>query len=182
MKMKKSTRGFGLMEVLIGSVIAALMATVFAAVLKQGQDAWRTRSNTMTISFELRRGMQSLTREIAQTRANQLSIPADGNWYNTMTLSIPQDMDGNGTVLDGAGVLEWSNPIQYALGGVNGQQVQRIQAGNTRVLAHGVTLLRFRRAAANPSLVEINFSVQRGALNGNFIQQVGQTARVRVRN
>lgn len=180
--MKRNSGGFGLMELLIASVIVVFISSVLVVVLKQGQEAWRTRSNTMTISFELRRGMQSLTREIAQTRANQMNIPADGNWYNTMTLSVPQDVDGNGTVLDGAGALEWSNPIQYLLGGVDGRQVQRVQAGNTRVLAHGVTLLRFRRTAASPSVVEINFSVQRGALNGNFIQQVGQTTRVRVRN
>ncbi len=174
--------GFSLTELLIASVVMVAMVGVLAAVLRVGQRSFQVTQNTMTISYELRRGINLMSRDLAQTQGAQLNIPADGNWYNNLSFRIPQDLDANGTVLNGAGVLEWSNPIQYLLGGVDNQQAQRIQNGNTQVLAHRVTLLRFRRTVANPSIVEVNFQVQRGANLGGFIQQANVTTRVRLRN
>ena len=175
-------RGFGLLELLIATVVMSAMAVVLAAVLRMGQRSFQTTQNTMTISYELRRGINLMSRDLAQTQAAQMDIPADGNWYDNLSFRIPEDMDANGTVLDSAGALEWSNSIQYALGGVDNQQVQRTQNGNTQVLAHRVTLLQFRRTVANPSIVEVNFQVERGANLGGFLQQANVTTRVRLRN
>ena len=175
-------RGFGLLELLIASVVMSAMAVVLAAVLRMGQRSFQTSQNTMTISYELRRGTKLMSQDLAQTQADQVSIPADDSWYDNLSFRIPEDVDADGTVLDSAGVLEWSDSIQYALGGVDNQQVQRIQNGNTQVLAHRVTLLRFRRTTANPYIVEVNFQVERGANLGGFLQQVNVTTRVRLRN
>lgn len=182
MRRERREKGFGLLEMLIASVVMAAMALVLAAVLRMGQRSFQTTQNSMTISYEIRRGISEIAKDLAQTQAAQMNIPADGNWYNNLSFRIPQDMDANGTVLNNAGVLEWSNPVQYVLGGVDNQQVQRIQNGATRVLAHRVTLLQFRRTPANPSIVEVNFQVQRGAVLGGFIQQANVTTRVRLRN
>lgn len=184
MRIRTRERGFGLLEMLIAAVVTVAMAGVLAAVFRMGNRSFQVSQNTMTISHEIRRGINLMSRDLTQTQGAQVDIPADGNWYNSITFRIPQDddTDTNDTVLDNDGVLQWSNPIQYVLGGVDNQQAQRIQNGNTQVLAHRVTLLRFRRTPANPSIVEMNFQVQRGATLGGFLQQADITTRIRVRN
>jgi hypothetical protein len=80
-------------------------------------------------------------------------------------------VDGNGTVLNAAGNIEWSpNFFTFELGGLNGQELQRVErtpagAEVSRLRqAYGVTAMSFRRwAAADPSVLEISMTVQRGA-------------------
>ena len=182
-------RGFSLVEVLVVSVVTAGICLALASVIRMGLRTWQSSENQMTVSFELRRGIQSMTRELAQTRSDQLEVPglgampANGAFYTSVRFRVPQDVDGDGTVLDGAGVLEWSpNQITYSLGGLGGQQVQRTQAAAVATLAHGVTTLRFRRLAATPSIVEMMMTVQRGATRGGYVQQADLSTRVRLRN
>ncbi len=123
-----------------------------------------------------------MSRELASTQTGQLSVPADGNWYANLTFRVPQDQNGDGTVLDSQGVLEWSSPITYSLGGLDGRQAQRTQAGVVRILANGVTALGFRRQAATPSVLEINLTVLKGGSTTSFTQQASLGTRVRLRN
>lgn len=182
-------RGFTLVEVLIVCLMASIMALAFAVVLRMGARTWISRENQMTLSLELRRGLQSMVRELAQTGTAQLEVPgvgampADNNFYNTVRFRLPEDTDGNGSVLDGTGNVEWSaNQIAYALGGVDGQQIQRTQGANVTVLANKVTALQFRRLTATPQILELSLTVQTGGSTGNFLQQVTHTTRVRMRN
>lgn len=186
--MRKRQRGFSLVEVLVVSVMAGVMALAVASVIRMGLRSWQSSENQMTVSFELRRGIHSMARELSQTRSDQLEIPglgampADGVFYNSIRFRIPQDVDLNGTVLDAAGTLEWApSQITYSLGGINGRQVQRTQ-GTVTTLAHGVTVLQFRRLAANPSVVEMTMTVQRGADRGGYVQQADLSTRIRLRN
>jgi len=170
---------------MVVSAMVAGMGLTFAVVLRTEARGWQTRENQMTTSSELRRGIQSMARELAQTSSSQVtSPPADGNSYTSISFSVPEDRDGNGTVLNAiTGALEWSlNPITYNLVGVNGgsQQLQRTQGGVVSPLAYGVTALSFRRQAATPSVLEMNVTVQRGAADG--AQPVTLSTRVRLRN
>ena len=186
MKRKRwGQKGFSLVEVMVASGIAAGMALSIGMVLRAGARGWQATQDQMTSSFELRRGIHAMARELAQTRSDQLvGLPADGNSYVSVQFRVPEDRDGDGTVLDAAGALEWSaNPITYALGGTNGQELQRTQTGaalSPRTLAYGVTALSFVRRSANPLVVEMNVTVQQGAANG--AQPVPTSTRVRLRN
>ena len=187
--MRNKVRGFSLIELLIVSVMTAGMCLALASVLRMGHRSWQVGRNSMTVSFELRRGLNAMSRELAQTQVGLLqvpglgSLPADGNFYNSVQFQIPQDVDGNGTVLNGAGALEWSpNAITYSLGGLDGRQVQRTQGGTVSVLAHGVTAPQFRRLTATPSVVEMRMTVQRGTTTGGFLNQASLSTRVRLRN
>lgn len=184
----RGAAGFSLMEVLIASAILAGFCLVLASVLRMGQRNLQTSQNSMTVSFELRRGITSMSREMAQTQTGWLEVPAggplpaDGSWYPGIRFRIPEDLDGNGTVLNAAGLVEWSNPVSYTLGGLDGRQVQRTQGAQVQVLAHGVTALQFRRQAATPSVVEMNLAVQRGDSTGGYLQQASLSTRIRLRN
>ena len=182
-------RGFTLVEMLVVSVVVAGMCLTFAAVIRMGLRTWQSKENQMTVSFELRRGIHAMARELEQTRSDQLEVPglgampADGNFYSSVRFRVPEDMDGDGTVIDGSGVLEWSpNQVVYALGGAAGQEVQRTQGAAVSTLANGVTALQFRRLAANPSVVEMSVTAQRGTTNGGFLNQASLSTRIRLRN
>ena len=187
--MKNRTRGFSLVELLVVSAMTVGMCLTLAYVVRMGLRSWQTTSNRMTVSFELRRGLNAMSRELVQTRASLLqvpglgSMPADGNFYSGVQFPIPQDVDGDGTVLNGSGVLEWSpNLITYSLGGLDGRQVRRTQGGAVSVLAHGVTSLQFRRLVATPYIVEMRVRVQRGSATGGFINQADLSTQIRLRN
>ena len=184
----KRNDGFSLVELMIASAIVVGMALMLAATFRESQRSWQSRENTMTVSFELRRGVQSMTRELSESSGQWMQVPgvgtfpADGNTYNSIQFRVPEDINGDGAVVDGAGNIEWSAPITYSLGGNNGQQILRTQGGNVRVLAHGVTVLRFRRLPATPLVFEMNVTVQRGATPGGFLQQSALGTRIRLRN
>ncbi len=185
--MKRS--GFTLVEMLIVSVMASVMALAFAAVMHMGTRTWQSRENQMVLSMELRRGIQSMVRELAQTNTTQLEVPgvgampANNTFYNSVRFRIPEDTDGNGSVLDGAGSVEWSaNQITYALGGVDGRQIQRTEGGAVTVLANRVTAVQFRRLTATPQILELTMTVQHGNSTGGYLQQANHTTRIRMRN
>lgn len=178
-----NARGFTLAEMLVSMTIVVGMAGLLAAALRMSRQSWQSTESYVTVSDELRRGVDAISREIAATRSNQLSIPADGNWYAALTFKIPQDLNGDGTVLDAAGALEWSSSITYSMGGINGTQALRTQpAQANRVLANGVTALQFRRFAVTPAVVETRMTVQRGVSTGDFPHQATLSTKVRLRN
>ncbi len=177
-KERVRARGFTLTEMLVASAIAAVMGGVLIAAFKSGQNSWYSGEAKMAASYELRRGVEHMSREICSTRSDQVNIAADGNWYGTLTFRTPADLDQNGTVLDSTGALEWSaDTITYSL---VGSQVVRTKGASTRVLANGVQTLQFRRTLANPQVVEIGMTVQRA--QGGFQSQGSLTTRVRLRN
>lgn len=175
--------GFSFVELMVVTGIMALISGVLVAALRMGQQSWQVEEARMTVSMELRRGIDAMSRELASSQSGQLiGVPADGAWYPSVTFAVPQDLNGDGTVLDSNGVLEWSPPVLYSLGGTGGSQILRTQNNATRVLANGVTTLRFRRQAATPTVVEISMTVLRGVNTGDFTNQGTLTTRVRLRN
>ena len=181
----RRSRGLTLTELMVANAIVAGMALVLAATFRESQRSWQTRENTMTVSFELRRAIQSMTREMSESSAQWLQIPgvgpfpADGVTYNSIQFRIPEDANGDGSVVDAAGNIEWGVPIVYR---INNQQITRTQGAAVQVLANGVTALGFRRLAASPLVLEMNVTIQRGANLGGFAQQSNVGTRVRLRN
>ncbi len=206
MKRKRwGQKGFSLTEVMVASVIAAGMALSLGMVLRAGARGWQARENQMTTSSELRRGIHSMARELAQTRSDQLQVLVGGVWmswgqpppppsltwpppsdvssYPSVRFKVPEVVAPNTTVVDATGAVTWSpNPITYDLAAVagGGQLLQRTQGGVVSPLAYGVTALSFRRQAATPSVLEMNVTVQRGAADG--AQPVILSTRIRLRN
>ena len=168
----------------MATAIVAGLASAIVAALKVIQQSWQISDAYMTTSSELRRGIDAMSRELASTQSAQLvGLPADGNWYTSLIFAVPADVDGDGTVLNSGGNLEWSSAITYSRGGTTGTQALRTQAGNlNRVMANGVTTLRFRRQVVTPNIVEINMTVLRGTSTTDYPNQASLSGRVRLRN
>lgn len=179
----KRTSGFTLIEMMVATSAALVIALVITQMVKMNQQSWEVSDAYLSSSLELRRAAEAIGRELVAAKNSTLSIPADGTWYNTVSFQVPKDMDGNGVVVYADGTLELSDPIVYSLGGGghSGDQVIRSQANHgDRVIADGVSALQFRRNVANPELVEISMTVQRGM--GDFKNQGSLATKIRVRN
>ena len=207
-------RGFSLVEVAVASALATAMSLGMVLVMRAGERVTQVEGDQMSISSELRRGMNSMASNLLSTRSNQLLRPAGGGawvaWadnppdlatYAGLRFRMPQDLDLNGTVLDAAGIVEWSiNTFTFELGGVNGQELLRVERDpggavvvnainpldNPRRLAYGVTALTFRRWPGATSVIEISMTVQRGAVvpgapTSGEAQPDSLTTRVRMR-
>lgn len=155
-------RGITLVEVLIASSVMIVMCLALGTLMRWGMLFWKSSQTHLAVSMELRRGMQAMARELTQTRADQVQLaPADNAWYPSIRFAVPQDLNGDGTVLDNAGLLEWNpSPITYSRGGLDNLQIRRTQGVTAADTGVGVMDLAFRRSAANPSVVEIRMRVQ----------------------
>jgi hypothetical protein len=104
---------------------------------------------------------------------------------------VPQDRDGDGSVLDANGVIsEWSNTITYQFqpaGPAN--NCTRIAANDLGVLppttvstlANHVTSVQFRRQAATVDVVEIQMTASTTSERGQVFSRTMGT-RVKMRN
>lgn len=156
----RAQRGFTILEIVVSTSLMAMVSGVLVNTLRVSQQAWQMQQSHLSAFQELRRGMDAMSRVVVSSRMDQLSIPADDNWYAGLTFRVPEDRDGDGSVLDAADAVEWSDPILYSVRGFNGTQLMRTQTGaSDRVLANDVIGLRFRRQSATPSVVEIEMTV-----------------------
>lgn len=175
-------RGFTLTETMVSISAVTVIGGAMVAAFKAGQRSSQTAQAHMDVSYQLRRAIDAMSRKLAASRDDQLSIPADGNGYSSLTFRLPTDLNGDGTVLDAAGALEWfASSITYTLGGATGDQMIRTQAGQQRVLANGVQSIQFRRMGTTPDQVEVWVKVERGFANG-FQNEGTLATRVRLRN
>ncbi len=175
--------GFTLMEMMVTMSIVVGISGVLVAVFRMNQQCWEVAQAHLSVSMELRRGMDEMSRELTSTQVAQVDIPADGTWYPSITFSVPEDVDGDGTVLDSSGAMEWSDSITYSLGGETEEQALREQDGELdRVIANGVTELEFKRDAATPTVVEVRISVEKVVHTKDFPHTATLSTRVRLRN
>ena len=82
------------------------------------------------------------------------NVPADGNWYTTITFKIPTGVTN--------GSIAWDNNfIQFSRGGTNSIELRRTYAGVTKLLASNMSSLQFRRQVASPDVLEVSMAAQK---------------------
>ncbi len=188
--MPRTRRGFTLVETMVAGTIMLSMSLLVTVWLTGVSDLWWTahsQSEARTASHllvnrlvgELRSG----TRRAAGSPPNAVIPAAPGN--TRITFTLPADLDGNGTIVDAIGAIEWdnANPVQYVY--VPAQlQLQRLQGVNVRVLADGVQGVTFEDAAINPALlqneVRVTLTLQRRTPRGRTVSATAvETLRLR---
>lgn len=162
-------------------VFTIISGAIFA-VFAMGNISWYTAEVQLIAHQNARGGMDAIIRELRQTRSSAIAdVPADDNYYTSITFRIPEDTDGDGDVLDNSGAIEWSDTIQYSLGGLDNKQLLRTTGGAYSVLANNVTSLQFRRQSTVPNLLEISLQTQKSTPEGRTIQ-MSLSSKVRLRN
>ena len=188
----RRTRGFTFLEFLIVSSLLTVISGALAEFVSQNlqlQMLSQAQGDLRTTGYlamnQMVTELRPATRAAAGSPPN-LTVPAAPN-NTSLTFYLPEDLDGNGLIIDAAGVIEWvtDTPIQYQYD-AGTKQLRRVVAGGaTRVLANDVTQAVFKDRSIDASLsadeVSIQLTLQRSTLNGRLVSTT-VSALVKLRN
>lgn len=183
MRRIRKYRGLTLIETLIVGGLFASVSLIMTLWLNGVSDLWWTSSTQAQARTHIQQSMSRMLKELrgttrsVATGGTPLLIPSSPN--NTqVTFYLPKDLDGNGTILNAQGGIEWDNAsaakaVQYTYDAA-ARQVKRIQGGQQQVLTNGVTDVRFEDRTIDATLasdeVRIRMSVQFTTPRGRFLQ------------
>lgn len=175
-------KGFTFIETIVTLLIFSIILGAIFTAMAMGRLSWYSGDAQVEVQQETRKGLSGMTRELRQTRSSVIrDVPPDGNYYNTITFNVPEDIDGDGDTIDNTGNIEWSSDITYSLGGLNNKQLLRTEGGQSTVLANNITLLQFRRGSTTQELLEINLQAEKKTIRGHSIQS-SLGSQVKLRN
>ena len=157
---KKTGRGFTLIEVLISSVIAAIILSSIYSIYKTGNDLWDIKSHQADLQAMARIAIERMTKELkGATRTSSripspnLAISAAPNNEN-VTFYLPVDLDVDGRITDNTtGAIEWdtTNAIQYQYD--SGEKtLTRLANSTTETIARDVADIQFIDAGIDSQL------------------------------
>ncbi len=145
-------KGLSLVELMVVLLLVAVIGSALFAVLSTGRTSWYSADTQISIQHELRKPMQQICDDLRQSSASKVSLPADGNTYNSVTFFVSEGASG-------MGAINWSsNAITYTLS--SGQVVRQVGA-DSRILANNITALSFSRLPASSGIVRINLTAQK---------------------
>ncbi|MBN1870752.1 MAG: prepilin-type N-terminal cleavage/methylation domain-containing protein [Candidatus Omnitrophica bacterium] len=157
-----SLEGYTLIEVLVTVTIFAVLAGAINMVLLVGESSWQTNSVRIELRQELRKAINKMEDELRQTSPVAITAGptvANGSTSASITFYLPTGVSGNS--------ITWSaNTTQYKLGGTDSNQLQRIEGGNTEVIAQNIQSLTFSRAAATPDIIDVSLVAQKDTIKG----------------
>ncbi len=164
-----SLTGFSLVELMVTVFISALIFAALFVVLSAGRSSWYTGDTQVRLNEEMRKPLLTMNRELRQTRASEISgVPADNNFYTTITFKLPEDVDSDGDVIDALGNMEWSGNINYSLNAAN--QIMRSTLSSSSILANSISNLQFRRPSGNPNIIQVYITAQQNTISGRNLQ------------
>jgi len=171
-------KAFTLIELLFVSIIFTLLIIGVFQVMDVGRGAWFTGDAAIELRQEIIKTFMKMERELKETRPAQISL-GSGTQGASLTFKIPQDIDGDGTILDSSGNIEWSANIVYALNGSN--QITRTTSGATTIISNDVTALLFTRPSTPVDILQIDVSVSKATATNKILQDSGEIS-VKMRN
>ncbi len=178
----KRVLGFSLAELLAVVGILGIVTAAITAVLICAQRTWVSGSGQAVATAELRRALARVSREMTESRIGEIQRPvADGQWDTVALFRIPQDQDGDGSVLDANGVVvEWSGWIAYGRGADN-SLLRAVDGVTTDTLANHISAVSFRRQAATPDVIEVEMTASTLTESGRQFDHTVES-RIKVRN
>lgn len=176
----KSCTGFTLIELMVVIGLFAIISYVTFLMQRLGNEQAQTSQLKMTIQNATREGLYKMVQELRLSAPDHFPAGAAGN-------SIQFDIPDPNNPVDANFNVNWTGAhrIQYALGGLNGQQIIRtnLTLNTTAIIANDVVSLNFT-GGANPSLVTVTIGVQRTLPNGRLVPNppLQMTAQAGIRN
>jgi len=171
-------KGFTLVEILVVTIIFLILVFGIFAVMNVGRSAWLTGDVSVELRQEIIKAFMTMERELKETRPAQISLSI-GSSSASLTFKIPRDNNGDGTVLDAFGNIEWSGDIKYALNVNN--QIIRTTSNTTSILANDIIRLQFSRPTSPLNLLQIDITAQKTSATGRIFQDTGQII-IKMRN
>jgi prepilin-type N-terminal cleavage/methylation domain-containing protein len=171
-------KGFTLVEILVATAIFTILILAGFQVMEVGRSFWFTGDVTVELRQEIIKAFMRMEAELKETRPAQISL-GSGTSSSSLTFKIPQDNNGDGTILDASGNIEWSGDITYALNGAN--QITRTASDITTIIANNVISLMFTRPTSPVNILQIDITVRKASAIGRQQQDSGQIM-IKMRN
>ena len=179
---RRNHNGFSLAEMLAVVAIFGIIAVAISAALSAVQQTWVSGSSQAVATAEVRRALARISRELVESRASEIQRPAaDDQWDTVALFRIPEDQDGDGSVLNANGIVsEWSGWIAYGQGTDN-SLLRAVDGTTTDTLANSISAVAFRRRAAAPDVMEIRLTASTLTASGRQFDHTVES-RIKVRN
>lgn len=185
-------RAFTLVETMIAGGLLLAIGSMVLLWLLGASDFWWTSSTQSQLRLNTQQTISRVLSDLRNaTRATpgtppSVSIPAaPGN--TTITFYLPTDLDGNGSIIDANGAIEWdlANSLQYSFWPPPHAQLRRIQGAQQVVVANDVTNVQFADRSIDGSLasneVKITLTLTRTTPQQRTVTATS-TAIVKLRN
>jgi len=167
----KNKSGFTLIELMVSTALFAMMMLLVGMVMQRAEAQTNLNENRMVIHENLREALYRMGQEIRESSPAQLSITNGGT---QLSFRIPANVNNSG-------VIAWSNPITYQVGG-NGTQLIRTDTGTgaNTVLANHVQGILFTNTGS-AATINYDLTLRRTLTNGRIISIVSR-GQARLRN
>ncbi len=155
-------RGLSFPELMITCAILAVAALVVMRFLKQESEGWQVTMAQQGLVSELEQVASEVNRELRNATRAAVGTPPNITLQSATDLRfyLPGDVDGNGTILDAIGAIEWATglQVQYLYDAPSRQLRRRtLQAGNpvgtTRVIGDDITVISFADQTTDNTLL-----------------------------
>lgn len=168
----KGWKGFSLPELMVAAAIFSLLVLLTTMILRGGGDQVRLAETKMHLQESVRESLYRMGLEIRESSPSRVTISNGGA---VLTFLIPQTV-GN------AGVITWSNPITYQIGG-SGSQLIRTDTGTgqTTVLANDIASVSFSTTGNPVGIIAMTVTAQRNTTNGRTLTETS-SGEARLRN
>jgi prepilin-type N-terminal cleavage/methylation domain-containing protein len=171
-------KGFTLIEVIVAVVIFSIVMFAAFGLLDMARNSWVIGDVSVQLRQEIIKVFTAMEKDLKETRPSQISL-GSGSSSSSLIFAIPADIDGDGTVLDSSGNIEWSSTITYATNGAN--QITRTDSGGTVIVANNISTLQFTRPVAPLNILQIDVTSQKTSVSGRQLQDAGQIT-IKMRN
>ena len=173
---KGNKSGLTFVEALVVVLLFSVLFGACFAVLLSGSESWQTNSTYIQLTQELRKAMEWMKEDLVETGTSVITdVPADGNWYNTITFRRISSVTG--------GAIVWmTDTSKFFLGGASGRQlISRQGASTDKIIAQDIKTLQIRRPVGSSDIVEVSLTAERTTPKGRVLT-AGLDFQVRVRN
>jgi len=170
-------KGFTLVEILVSIIIFSIICVGIGLTVVAGRSSLFTADVPTQLRQNLIFSIMTLSRELRETTPSRTDL-AVGASANSISFQVPFDNNGDGSIVDTIGNIEWGSNITYSLNG-SGQLI-RTQAGTTRIISPNITILQFSRPAGEDRIIQIDITTQKATSAGNW--QDSEQARLKMRN
>ena len=171
-------KGLTLLEILVALSIFTFLILAIFGTMDLGRASWFTGSTVVEVHREIIKSFMKMEKELRNTRPAEVSLTS-GTSSASITFKIPQDIDGDGDILDALGRIEWSGNITYALN--SSKQITRTASGATSILANNIASLQFTRPVASVDIIQIDITAAKTSLARRQFQETGQII-IKMRN
>jgi len=167
---KRKIKGFTLPEMMVSLAIFSLMMLLVSVILRGGEEQLRLSDHKMSLQESLRESLYRMALEVRESSPSRVSVTNGGS---TLVVQIP-------TGVSDFGVIIWSAPITYQVGG-NGKQLVRIQGGQASVLANDIQSVAFQTTGNPTGTIVFNVAAQRTLIDGRVLS-LASSGEAKLRN